>query len=247
MKIELNRPIVFFDLETTGTDIQNDKIVQISLIKVNQDKTEEVKTLLINPGIPIPAEATEVHEITDEDVRDKPNFQHYAEEIHNFLLDCDISGYNIHRFDLPLIRFEFQRVGISYDIGNVKVIDPMVIYIKKNPRDLTSAYKQYCHKTLEGAHDAEVDTRATKEILFSQFEQYDDIGDTLDEIAQYSTYSSDRPADIAGKLLYNQEGALIYNFGKNKGSLVTDDLGYARWMINSDFPEDTKNLLSELF
>ena len=247
MPLTLARPIVFFDLETTGTDVQNDRIVQISLLKLHPANKEEILTLLVNPGIPIPAEASVVHGITDDDVKDEPNFQARSQEIFNFLNGCDISGFNIHKFDLPLLRFEFNRVGINYQIADIKVLDPMVIFMKKEPRDLTAAYRFYCNQELEGAHDAENDIRATKDIFLAQIERYDDIGENLEEIAAFSTYNPNRPADITGKLLYNEEGNLIFNFGKHSGALVTDHLDYARWMVEKgSFAEDTKEILRPL-
>lgn len=246
MTLQLNRPIVFFDLETTGTKVDTDRIVQISLLKYNPDGTEEIKTLLVNPGIPIPKQAADVHGITDEMVKDAPTFAQLADEIYNYIKDCDLSGFNIHIFDLPLLRFEFARVGKEIPISEINVIDPLVIFKKKEPRDLTAAYKYYCNKDLEGAHDAEADIIATKEVFFAQVEKYNDIGGNIEEIASYSDYRELRPADIAGKLLYDTDNKLIFSFGKHKGKFVTDHLDYAEWMIGADFPEDTKNLLRQL-
>lgn len=243
MPLELERPIVFFDLETTGTDVQNDRIVQISLLKLFPDQREEVITHLINPGIPIPPEATEVHGITDEDVLNEPPFEERANVIYEFLRECDIGGFNIHRFDLPLLRIELNRVGINYVIGDVLVVDPMVIFMKKEPRDLTTAYRKYCGQELEGAHDAEVDIRATKDVFLGQIEYYDDLGNNLSEIAAFSTFSTNRIADITGKLIYNENNELLFNFGMHNGARVIDNPDYARWMLGRDFPDDTKELL----
>lgn len=246
MSLQLSRPIVFFDPETTGTKVDTDRIVQISLLKYNPDGTEDIKTLLVNPGIPIPKEAADVHGITDEMVVDAPTFAQLADEIYNYIEDCNLSGFNIHLFDLPLLRFEFARVGKEIPISEINVIDPLVIFKKKEPRDLTAAYKYYCNKDLEGAHDAEVDIIATKEVFLAQVEKYNDIGESLEEIASYSDYQELRPADIAGKLLLDSVNRLLYSFGKHKGKLVTDHLAYAEWMIVAAFPEDTKNLLRQL-
>ncbi len=246
MSLELKRPIVFFDLETTGKKVDSDRIVQISLLKYNPDGTEEIKTLLVNPGIPIPKEAADIHGITDEMVKDAPSFPALSDEISNFIKDCDLSGFNIHNFDLPLLRFEFCRVGKEILISEINIIDPLVIFKKKEPRDLTAAYKYYCNKDLEGAHDAEVDIIATKEVFLAQVEKYNDIGENIEEIATYSDYRELCPADISGKLLLDAENNLIYSFGPHRGKKVTEELGFANWMLGKDFPEDTKNLLRQL-
>lgn len=246
MPLKLNRPIIFFDLETTGTNVDTDRIVQISLLKHKPDGSEEIKTLLVNPGISIPQEASAVHGITDEMVKDAPTFPQLADEIYNFIANCDLSGFNIHKFDLPVLRFEFERVGKSIEISNINILDPFVIYVKKEPRNLTAAYKYYCDKDLVGAHDAEADITATKEVFLAQLEQYDDIGSNIEEIAAFSTYNELCQADISGKLLFDENNNLIYNFGKNKGKLVKDDLDYARWMISTNFHQDTKALLQKL-
>ncbi len=247
MPLTLTRPIVFFDLETTGIDVQKDRIVQISLIKIYPDKREEVLTYLINPGMPIPAGATAIHGITNEDVKDMPNFKMHSQELYSFIEGCDIGGFNIHKFDLPLLRNEFYRVGINYNIDGISIIDSMVIFKKKERRDLTAAYKFYCNKTLENAHNAEADIRATIEVFLSQVEKYSDIGNSLKEIASFSSFSENRTADINGKLLYNKDNELVFNFGKHFGERVIDRVDYAHWMLTSDFPEDTKELIKKLF
>lgn len=246
MSLTLTRPIVFFDLETTGFSFENDRIVQIALLKIYPDGKEEMLNILINPGMPIPPSSTEIHGVTDDDVKDKPRFKKVAEQILDFIFSCDIGGFNINKFDLPFLRFEFQRAGIIYDVSNVNIVDPQIIYHKKEPRNLTAAYKDYCGKELDGAHNAEVDIRATSEVFFAQVKKYDDIGNTISEISSFSQYGDTRPADISGKLLYDKEGDLIFNFGKNKGIKVIDDLDYARWMVNKDFPEDTIELLRQI-
>ncbi len=247
MKLTLNRPIVFFDLETTGTDVQKDRVVQISLIKLYPDNKEETLSFLINPGIPIPAGATAIHGITNEDVKNEPDFIMRSKEIYAFMEGCDIGGFNIHKFDLPLIRNEFYRAGIDYKIDGISIIDSMVIYKKKERRDLTAAYKFYCNKNLENAHNAEADIRATIDVFLAQVEMYNDIGGSLEEISSYSTFNESRPADINGKLLYNKANELIFNFGAHNGERVIDNADYARWMLGRDFPEDTKALIKKLF
>ncbi len=247
MQLTLTRPIVFFDLETTGTDVQKDRIVQISLIKLYPDKKEETLSFLINPEMPIPTGATAIHGISNDDVKDEPNFKIRSNEILSFITGCDIGGFNIHNFDLPLIRNEFIRVGINYEIEGVSIIDAMVIFKKKERRDLTAAYKFYCNKNLENAHNAEADIRATMEVFLAQVEKYNDIGSNLEEIAAFSSFNDSRPADINGKFLYNKNNELIFNFGSHKGERVIDNEDYARWMLTRDFPENTKAIIRKLF
>ena len=245
MPLTLTRSLVFFDLETTGMDTLNDKIVQISLLKLFPDNTDQVLTLLINPGMHIPAEVTAIHGITDKDVKDQPNFQALSNEIFEFLNGCDIAGFNIHNFDLPLLRMEFSRVGINYKINDISIIDAMVIFKKKERRDLRAALRFYCNQELEGAHNAENDIRATKEVLFAQVERYNEIGNNVQSLSDFSQYSTNRFADITGKLIYNANNDLLFNFGKHRFEKVIDNTDYAKWMLNSDFPEDTKTLLRE--
>ncbi len=247
MQLTLSRPIVFFDLETTGTDVQKDRIVQISLIKLYPDKKEETLSFLVNPEMPIPVGATAIHGISNEDVKNEPNFNLRSKEIYNFIEGCDIGGFNIHNFDLPLLRNEFIRAGINYAIEGISIIDSMVIYKKKERRDLTAAYKFYCNKDLENAHNAEADIRATMEVFLSQVEMYNDMGRSLKEIASFSSFSDSRSADINGKFLYDKNNELIFNFGSHKGERVIDNADYARWMLGRDFPEDTKALIKKLF
>ena len=176
MPLNLTRPIVFFDLETTGTKVDEDRIVEISLLKLFPEGREEVTTLLVNPTIPISPEASAVHGIKDEDVADKPTFKELASQILEILKDSDLSGYNIHQFDLPLIRYEFLRIGIDFQIDELNVVDPMMIYFKKEPRSLSAAFKYYCNQELVDAHSAEADIKATKDILLAQIERYSDAG-----------------------------------------------------------------------
>ena len=247
MQLTFTRPIVFFDLETTGTDVQKDRIVQISLIKLYPDKKEETLSYLINPEMSIPVGATAIHGISNADVKDEPNFKIRSNEIFIFLKGCDIGGYNIHNFDLPLLRNEFIRAGINYEIEGISIIDSMVIYKKKERRDLTAAYKFYCNKNLENAHNAEADIRATMEVFLAQVEKYNDIGSNLEEISAFSSFNDSRPADINGKFLYNKNNELIFNFGSHKGERVIDNADYAKWMLTRDFPADTVALIKKIF
>ena len=226
MPINLTRPLVFFDLETTGTKVDEDRIVEISLLKLFPDGKEDVTTLLVNPTIPISPESSAIHGIKDEDVADKPTFKQLASQILEILKDSDLSGYNIHQFDLPLIRYEFLRVGIDFQINELQVIDPMMIYFKKEPRTLSAALKYYCYKDLENAHSAEADIKATKDILLAQIERYEDVGSTVTDLADYSAPRF-KSADLSRRLAYNDKDELIFNFGKYKGESVKAHLHYA--------------------
>ena len=246
MPLELNRPLVFFDLETTGTDIANDRIVEISLVKLFPDNHEEVNTFRVNPGIPIPAEATAVHGIKDEDVKDKPTFSKLAEILLGILSNSDLCGYNLIKFDFPLLRMEFARNNIEFNTKGVNLIDPMRIFMKNEPRDLTAALKFYCNEDLEQAHSAEADTIAAKKILLAQIEKYEGVPGSVAELSAYSTEGQKHFADITGKLIYNEQNEIIFGFGKNKGKKITDDPDYAKWMLSTDFPEDTKSIIRQL-
>ncbi|HUI11238.1 MAG TPA: exonuclease domain-containing protein [Bacteroidota bacterium] len=244
MPLTLNRPLVFFDLETTGTDVARDRIVQISALKLHPGGREEVKTRLINPGTPIPAAATAIHHIADADVAAEPKFRDIARGMAEFFHDSDIAGFNSNRFDIPILVEEFGRSGIAFPEPGTKLIDVQVIYHRKEERTLAAAYKFYCSKNLSGAHDAEADVRATMEVFREQLERYDDIGTTIDDLHRYS--NSDMIVDYARKLVRNERGEIVYAFGKNRGKPVLDDPGYAEWMLAGDFPESTKNVLRQI-
>lgn len=246
MPLTLTRPLVFFDTETTGVDAANDRIIEISLLKLFPDGTEEIKTFLINPGIPIPAEATLVHGIKDEDVKDKPSFAQLAPTLLEILINSDLCGYNLLRFDYPLLRMEFSRNNIAFNTLGINLIDPMRIFMKNEPRDLTAALKFYCNEDLTEAHSAEADIKATKKILLAQIQKYDDVPGTVTELSAYSTEGQKRNADITGKLLYNELNEIVFGFGKNKGKKITEDPDYAKWMLSTDFPEDTKSIIRQL-
>lgn len=246
MPLILSRPLVFFDLETTGTDTSKDRIVEISLVKLFPDGKEEINTFLVNPGIPIPAEASAVHGITNEDVKDKPSFSQFAPTLLEILANSDLCGYNLVKFDFPLLRMEFARNHIDFNIIGVNIIDPMRIFMKNEPRDLTAALKFYCNENLENAHSAEADTIAAKKILLAQIEKYADVPNTVSELSTYSLEGTKRSADISGKLVYNENNEIVYAFGKNKGRKVVDERDYAQWMLDSDFPTDTKLLIRHL-
>lgn len=246
MSLTLTRPLVFFDTETTGVDSANDRIIEISLLKLFPDGKEEIKTFRINPGIPIPAEATAVHGIKDEDVKDKPSFAQLAPTLLEILKDSDLCGYNLLKFDFPLLRMEFSRNNIEFNPIGINLIDPFSIFKKNEPRDLTAALKFYCKEDLTNAHSAEADIIATKKILLAQIKKYDDVPGTVLELSAYSTEGQKRNADITGKLLYNEQNEIVFGFGKNKGKKITDDPDYAKWMLSTDFPEDTKLLIKQI-
>ena len=248
MNLKLHKPLCIFDLETTGTDISKDRIVEICILKVNPDGSRESKTWLINPGIPIPAKASEVHNITDEDVADKPSLKDIAPQIMQMLAGADLGGFNSNRFDVPLLAEELLRVGVDFDLSKIRLIDAQVIYHKMEPRNLSAAYKFYCDKTLENAHSAEADTHATFEIIDAQVGKYQELGDNVDALSEFSYHS--KFADLAGNIIYDSEGVEVFNFGKYKGQRVVDvfkkDIGYFGWIQNADFPRYTKKVLTAI-
>lgn len=242
MKLKLNRPIVFFDLETTGTNIMHDRIVEISLIKVMPDGSEVERTRRINPEIPIPAEASAIHGIYDEDVASEPTFRQVAASLAQLMSGCDIAGFNSNRFDIPLLDQEFTRAGINFDICAARFIDVQTIYHKREPRTLVAAYRFYCDKNLEDAHSAAADTRATLEVLKAQLERYEDLPTEVDALSEYA--SNNRNVDLMGRLVYDDKRREVINFGKYKGQLAEDvlrrDPGYFSWIQQGEFPSDTK-------
>jgi DNA polymerase III subunit epsilon len=248
MKIRLKNPLVFFDLETTGIDVATDRIVEISYLKISPNGDEESKTIRVNPGMPIPAKATNIHGITDEDVKDAPSFQEIAKNIAKVFEGCDFAGYNSNKFDLPLLAEEFLRADVDLDLKKRKFIDCQVIFHKKEQRTLGAAYKFYCDKTLNEAHSAEADTRATYEVLEAQLDRYPDLENDVDELAKYSSHN--RNADFLGRIVYDDEDIEVFNFGKYKGQRVTDvlkkDPGYYGWMMNGAFPLHTKKVLTAI-
>lgn len=255
MRLKLKRPIVFFDLETTGIDVEKDRIVEISLLKLYPDNRQEIKTVLVNPERSIPAEASKIHGIYDLMVANEKTFPEIANSLLKIFEGCDISGYNILNYDLPLIRQEFKRCGIEFPAEGTVAIDPYLLYAKKEPRNpgnpadtrrLVDAYRFYCGRKMTGAHSAEADITATMEVFIAQLEKYTDIGDTPEEIAQYLGVGRSKNADISGKLVYDGKGEVVYNFGRHMGKRVKDEKGYAEWMIKNDFPEDTKRVLREI-
>ncbi len=248
MKLNLKRPIIFFDLETTGVDTSRDRIVEISMVKIMPDGEEIIKTRRINPCMHIPEEATAVHGITDDDVREEPTFAQVAKSLEKFISGCDFGGFNSNRFDLPVLVEEFLRVGIDVDFKNRRFVDVQNIFHKKEQRTLVAAYKFYCDKDLEDAHSAEADTLATYEVLKAQLDRYTDLENDIDSLAAYS--SRGETADYAGRILYNEHGEEIFGFGKYKGRLVSEvfdtDPSYYAWMMNGDFPLYTKKVITRI-
>lgn len=242
MKLKLDRPVLFFDLETTGTDALHDRIVEISMIKVMPDGTDIQRTVRVNPGMPIPAEATAVHHITDADVADKPLFSQLAEGLAQSFRGCDLAGFNSNRFDIPLLAEEFARAGIDFDFNECRFIDVQTIFHKKEQRTLSAAYKFYCGKNLDDAHSANADTRATYEVLMAQLDRYDDLPNDMEKLSEYS--SQNKNVDLMGRLVYDDRHREVINFGKYKGQLAVDvlrrDPSYFSWIQQGDFASSTK-------
>lgn len=248
MKLNLKNPIVFFDLETTGTNIVTDRIVEISYLKISPNGREESKTIRINPEMHIPEQVTAIHGITDEDVADCPRFKEVAREIARDFEGCDLAGYNSNRFDIPLLAEEFLRAEVDIDMKKRKFVDVQVVFHKMEQRTLSAAYKFYCDKDLDNAHSAEADTRATYEVLMAQLDRYPELKNEIAYLSGFTTQNNN--ADFAGRIIYNEKGEEIINFGKYKGQKVSDvlknDIGYYGWIMNSDFTLDTKNVLTKI-
>jgi len=249
MKLNLERPIVFFDLETTGIDVSKDRIIEICLLKIYPNGNEESKVLRINPTIPIPKEASEINGIYDSDVADCPVFADVAQGIWDFIKDSDLGGFNSNHFDIPLLAEEMLRAGVKANLQSCRSVDVQNIYHKLERRTLIAAYRFYCHKELENAHSALADTRATYEVLCAQLDHYPEV--LKNDIDFLSTYSRvNRNVDYAGRIVMDKEGNEIFNFGKYKGQRVTDvlrrDTGYYSWVMQGDFPLNTKQVLTEI-
>ena len=245
MDLKLERPLIIFDLETTGTDVINDRIVQIAAIKLFPDGTREEKNLLVNPEIEIPKEASDVHGITNEMVFELPPFKKYAVGIQSFFTDCDIGGYNSNRFDLVLLMQELGRNGLSLNVNDIALVDVMQIETKLNPRTLSAVYQRYTGKVLEDAHDALADVRATITILEKQLctEELTNIVDCAD-LDKFSQGDNVR-VDVSGKLCM-VEGQVCWNFGKNKNRPILEDRGYLNWYLKQSVPVDTMDIINKL-
>lgn len=248
MELKLNKPICFFDLETTGIDVAKDRIVEISILKVFPNGNKESKTWLVNPEMTIPPQAVAVHGISNEKVANEPTFKELAHQIHNMIKDSDLSGFNSDRFDIPLLAEELLRAGVDFDMKNRVSVDVQTIFHKMEERTLAAALKFYCGKSLENAHSAEADTMATYEILKAQLDRYPELENDMKSLAEFTTRK--RSADFAGFILYDQDSEEIFSFGKHKGSKVEkvleDEPGYFGWIQNADFPLYTKKVLTAI-
>jgi DNA polymerase-3 subunit epsilon len=262
MKLNLKRPLAFFDLETTGVNVASDRIVEISILKAMPDGTEDVKTMRINPGIPIPLESSLIHGIYDEDIKNAPTFKQAGEELARFLDDCDLAGYNSNRFDIPVLMEEFLRAGIDFDIDNRQFVDVQNIFHQMEQRTLKAAYQFYCGKNIENAHSAEADIKATYEVLKAQIEKYENkdwedkkgviskpVQNNIDALHKFTNLN--KPVDFAARMVYNEDGVEVINFGKHKGRAVEDvfqsEPSYYNWMLNGDFPLYTKKCLEKIW
>jgi DNA polymerase-3 subunit epsilon len=247
VQLNLKNPLVFFDLETTGTNVATDRIVEISYLKVMPNGEERSKTYRVNPEMHIPESASAVHGIKDEDDADCPTFREIGKLIAEELKGCDLAGYNSNRFDIPLLAEEFLRADINLDLSKRKFIDVMVIYQKMEQRTLSAAYKFYCNKDLENAHSADADTRATYEVLKAQLDYYPQLENDVEAL---SKMVHNKNADFAGRIVFNEKGEEVFNFGKYKGQLVAEvlrrDTGYYGWIMNSDFTLNTKQVLTNI-
>ncbi len=248
MDLDIKNPIAFFDLETTGINPARDRIVEISILKVDPSGREDTLTLRINPEMPIPGEATAIHGISDDDVKDEPTFREVAKRLAKYLEGCDLGGYNCNKFDIPLLAEEFLRVDVDFNIAKRKVIDVQVIFHKQEQRTLSAAYKFYCSKELHEAHSAEADTRATYEVLKSQLDRYDDLENDIQFLSTYSSHT--RNVDLAGRIVLDNNDVEIFNFGKHKGQpvekILKEEPGYFNWILNGDFPRHTKKVLTDI-
>ena len=248
MNLILKKPICFFDLETTGINISKDRIVEISILKVFPNGTEESKTWLVNPEMEIPEEVIVIHGITNEKIANEPIFKEIAKDVHNMIKDSDLGGFNSNRFDIPLLAEEMLRAEVNFDMKDRVAVDVQVIFHKKEERTLSAGYKFYCDKDLENAHSAEADTLATYEILLAQLEKYDDLENDINFLNEYSTHN--KRADFAGFIMFNEDDEEVFTFGKHKGQKVSDilkkDKGYYSWIQNADFPLYTKKVLKQI-
>ncbi len=248
MELNLTRPICFFDLETTGTNVAKDRIVEISVLKVFPDGRKTTKTWLVNPEIPIPAEVVAIHGISDEKVANEPTFKMISAEIYQMIRDSDLGGYNLDRFDIPLLAEEMLRAGVDFDMKNKVSVDVQTIFHKMEKRTLEAAYKFYCDKELQSAHSAEADTKATYEVLLSQIDRYPELENNVKRLAEFSNRKNS--LDFAGFIGKDEAGNPIFTFGKHNGKKVEEILesepGYFGWIMNADFPLYTKKVLTQI-
>jgi DNA polymerase-3 subunit epsilon len=248
VQLNLKHPVVFFDLETTGINIVKDRIVELSYVKVHPNGKEESKTRRINPCMHIPEEASAVHGIYDDDVKDCPTFREIAKSLATQLEGCDLAGFNSNRFDVPMLAEEFLRAGVDINLSNRQLIDVQTIFHKMEQRTLAAAYQFYCGKELEDAHSAEADVNATYEVLKAQLDRYPSLQNDMTFLSKYSGYNNN--VDFAGRMIYNDNGEEVINFGKYKGMLVTEvlksDPSYYDWIMKGEFPLNTKQMLTKI-
>jgi DNA polymerase-3 subunit epsilon len=246
--LALKRPIAFIDLETTGVSLSSDRIVEIAITKILPDESRQTKRKLINPGIPIPKTASDIHGITDEMVKDASTFKQAGNEIKMFIENCDLGGYNSNRFDIPILMEEFLRAGMDVDLSTRKMIDVQHIFYTMEPRTLTAAYKFFCDKEMTNAHSAEADVNATIEVFMAQLMRYKNLGNSVESIT--GAIGEDKIVDYARRFGFDDKGNEIFNFGKHKGRTVKDVLKaepqYYDWMMRGDFPLHTKKKLTEI-
>jgi DNA polymerase-3 subunit epsilon len=248
LELKLRRPLAFIDLETTGINVSADRIVEISVLKLNPNGNEEWLTTRINPEMPIPPKSSAIHGITDKDIADSPTFKEIAKKLAAFLEGTDLAGYNAIKFDIPVLAEEFLRANIDFNFLKRKYVDVQVIFHKKEQRTLSAAYQFYCNKDLENAHSSEADTEATFEVLKAQLDRYKDLENDVEKLADYSSYNN--LVDFAGRIIYDENGVETFNFGKHKGRPVEivfkEEPSYYSWMMNGDFPLYTKKILTEI-
>jgi DNA polymerase-3 subunit epsilon len=248
MELNLRKPLVILDLETTGVNIASDRIVEFSALKVTPGGHEEWLTMRLNPGIPISPEATRVHGISDADVANEPHFRDVAKRIASFLEGCDLAGFNSMKFDIPILSEEFLRVNVDFNPARHRYVDVQVIFHKKEQRTLSAAYKFYCNMELENAHSAKADTAATYEILKAQLDRYPDLENDIEKLSAFSAFNNN--ADLAGRIVFNEQGQEVFNFGKHKGKPVElvfrEEPSYYSWMMNGDFPLNTKQVITAI-
>jgi len=244
MKLQLTRPIAFFDLETTGTDTEKDRIVEIAVSILYPDMQVKTVSRRVNPTIPIPEGASAVHGITDADVVNEPTFKQLSKGLLEMLSGCDIAGFNSNSYDVPLLYNEFARAGIEWDYTQFLMIDACTLFKRKEPRDLKAAVKFYLGKDLEDAHSAKADIEATVDVFIAQMIKYENeegFPDTLESLALYTNYDK-KVADLSGKFTYNEEGVLVLNIGEHRGKPAIDHTGFCAWILGKGFPADTKKI-----
>ena len=248
MSLNLTKPLAFIDLETTGLNIASDRIVEISIVKVQPNGNRDIVTRRMNPTIPISKESTSIHGISDDDVKNEPTFKQMAKELNAFVDGCDLAGFNSNKFDIPMLAEEFLRAEVDFDITKRKLVDVQNIFHKMEQRTLAAAYKFYCNKDLIDAHSAEADTIATMEILLAQVEKYDSLENNVAFLSEFSKVNNN--ADLLGRIIYDKNNVEVFNFGKHKGKSVLEVLekepGYYHWMMNGDFPLYTKKVLTQI-